>query len=99
MTSAGAVGLWRTKRCFFDFMCQCLASVMKRLRFSSQFPKCLTELFDKNFNFFIIYLFTNYNTIINYIVIIYKLSNFDHVLGARCNGNGTDQSLGWESNP
>ena len=28
-----------------------------------------------------IYLFINYNIITNYIIIIYKLSNFDHVLG------------------
>ena len=27
-----------------------------------------------------IYLFINYNTITNYILIIYELSNFDHVL-------------------
>ena len=26
------------------------------------------------------YLFINYNTITNYILIIYELSNFDHVL-------------------
>ena len=29
----------------------------------------------------IIYLFINYNTITNYILIIYELSNLDHVLG------------------
>ena len=28
-----------------------------------------------------IYLFINYNTITNYILIIYELSNFDHLLG------------------
>ena len=28
-----------------------------------------------------IYLFINYNTIINYILIIYELSNFKHELG------------------
>ena len=27
------------------------------------------------------YLFVNYNTITNYILTIYELSNFDHVLG------------------
>ena len=35
----------------------------------------------KHFNLFIIYLFINYNTITNYIPIIYELSNFDHMLG------------------
>ena len=30
---------------------------------------------------FIFYLFINYNTITNYILITYELSNFDHVLG------------------
>ena len=28
-----------------------------------------------------IYLFINYNTTTNYIIIIYELSNFDHLLG------------------
>ena len=29
----------------------------------------------------IVYLFINYNTITNYILIIYEQSNFDHLLG------------------
>ena len=41
-----------------------------------------------------IYLFINYNAITNYILIIYELSNFDHLIGvmsqARVSGgNGT----------
>ena len=34
-----------------------------------------------NFTKLIEYLFINYNKITNYILIIYKLSNLDHVLG------------------
>ena len=30
---------------------------------------------------YLFYLFINYNTITNYILIIYELSNFDHLLG------------------
>ena len=30
---------------------------------------------------YFIYLFINYNTITNYILILYELSNFDHLLG------------------
>ena len=35
------------------------------------------------FEWILVYLFINYNTISNYIVIIYELSNFDHVLDQR----------------
>ena len=31
--------------------------------------------------FFFIFLFINYNTITNYILIIYELSNLDHLFG------------------
>ena len=34
-----------------------------------------------NKTFYFIYLFINYNTITNYILIIYELSNLDHTLG------------------
>ena len=37
------------------------------------------KIFKRYWNF--IYLFINYNTITNYILIIYELNNFDYVLG------------------
>ena len=45
--------------------------------------KCL-QLFIfsiSNREYFLFYLFINYNTITNYILILYELSNLDHVLG------------------
>ena len=41
------------------------------------------------FNYFF-YLFINYNTITNNILIIYELSNFDHVLGVVLQGREPD---------
>ena len=40
-----------------------------------------THKFCDNENIYFIYLFINCNTITNYILIIYELSNFDHMLG------------------
>ena len=40
--------------------------------------------------FTIEYLFINYNTFTNYILIIYELSNCDHVLGNQIRVSGDD---------
>ena len=38
-------------------------------------------IFHPIYTFLFFILFINYNTITNYILIIYELSNFDHLLG------------------
>ena len=41
---------------------------------------CGKQFLGDEINYYHIYLFINYNTITNYILIIYELSNLDHVL-------------------
>ena len=56
-------------------------SLMKS-KYQSKFTKqYLTTIWSNLCICIIWYLFINYNTITNYILIIYELSNFDHLLG------------------